>query len=133
MFIANLVLPPGSQSVILKYVDDTKILRRIRGLEDVLDLQADLEHLFSWQVANNMSWNDKKFLAIRMGAKPELWEASVLLTPDTSPIPVVPEVKDLGILIDNKASFKPQRMAALKKVRAKSGWVLHTFTSSRDG
>ena len=120
VFISDLSLPTGSQSMILKYVDDTKILRRIRGLDDVLDLQADLEHLFRWQEANNMAWNGNKFQAIRMGGRPNLWETTVLLTPDSSPIPVVPVVKDLGILVDDRASFKPQRTAALAKVKAKA-------------
>ena len=76
-----------------------------------------------------MSWNDKKFLSLRMGAKPEVWETSVLLSPDCSPIPSVEEVKDLGILIDRKASFKPQRAKVLRKVMARAGWVTRTFKS----
>ena len=129
IFIGDLVLPDGSQAVLLKYVDDTKVMRRIQGMEDVLSLQADLEHLFGWQVANNMAWNSTKFQALRMGGKPSLWDSTVLLTPDSSPIPTVHQAKDLGILVDDRMYFKPQRQAAIAKVKAKSGWVLRTFRS----
>ena len=92
-------------------------------------LQQDLNELYRWQEANNMSWNGPKFQAVRMGGKPTLKETTVLLDPDSSPIPAVPVVKDLGILIDDQSSFKPQRMAVLAKVKAKAGWVLRTFSS----
>ena len=59
IFIADLVLPGGSLSLLLKYVDDTKVIRQVRGMDDIVDLQADLEALFTWQRENNMSWNGK--------------------------------------------------------------------------
>ena len=41
------------------------------------------------------------------------------------------KVKDLGVLIDYEAQFKPQREKAIMKARSKAGWVLRTF-STRD-
>ena len=64
IFISDLVLPGGSQSLLLKYVDDTKVIRHVRGVEDILDLQTDLEALFKWQSENNMSSLPKFILDI---------------------------------------------------------------------
>ena len=99
----------------------------MRGEDDILALQADLESLFSWQRDNNMSWNGKKFVAIRMGPNMDLIDSTVLLTPETDPIPEKEEARDLGIMMDRWGSFKPQRALVVSKVRAKASWVLRTF------
>ena len=119
IFIGDMVLPSGSGSLLLKYVDDTKLLRRIRGQEDVLDLQRDLETLFTWQETNNMSWNGAKFQALRMGPLTNIKDSTVLLTPETEPIPVMQAVKDLGVMVDDRGDFKVQRASAVKKVKAR--------------
>ena len=64
-----------------------------------------------------------------MGPREDLSEETVLLTPNTDPIPVKEEVRDLGILMDSRCSFKPQRTLVIKKVKAKATWVLWTFRS----
>ena len=40
---------------------------------------------------------------------------------------VLEEVKDLGVIIDTKCSFKPQRALVILKVKRKASWVLRTF------
>ena len=35
--------------------------------------------------------------------------------------------KDLGVLIDDKADFRPQRWAVAAKTASKAAWVLRTF------
>ena len=111
-------------------MDDTKLLKAINTLEDVEDLQANLDSLYAWQEANNMAWNGSKFQALRMGAIPSLIQDSILFTPNMEePIEVVEEAKDLGVIIDNKMSFKAQRAKAQSKASQKAGWVLRTFST----
>ena len=38
-------------------------------------------------------------------------------------------VRDLGILMDNKLNFKAQRSKVISKANQKAGWVLRTFKS----
>ena len=55
----------GLNSDVFIYVDDTKILKRIRNVEEVLELQLDLFKLHHWGQNNGMVYNDDKFVAIR--------------------------------------------------------------------
>ena len=127
VFIGDLSLPDGSLSTILKYVDDTKLIRKIRTMEDVVALQGDLDHLFKWQRDNNMEWNGKKFVAIRMGPNHHLIDSTSLFTPSFDPITVCDSTRDLGVLVDSQGSFKAQRSAVVRKVKGKAAWVLRTF------
>ncbi len=132
VFIADLGvdLAPGSTSKVLKYVDDTKVIWWVKSPRDVEALQEDLNLLYSWQARNNMEWNAGKFLGLRMGAIPSIWEDTLLFTPNFSePIPSTEEAKDLGIIMDDKANFGPQRAKASAKAKAKASWVLWTFMS----
>ena len=132
IFIADLGegLPSGSTTMLLKYVDDSKAIQKIASLEDVERLQDSLNVLYDWQQTNNMQWNGSKFVAVRMGPRVHLKTDTLLFTPDYSdPIEVKGNTRDLGVLVDSEADFRPQRLAVIKKVRAKSAWALRTFRS----
>ena len=76
-----------------------------------------------------MGWNNSKFKELRIGINRNL-EDCLLFTPGHENV-LVPEqnVKDLGVLIDYRLSFKDQRDRVLKKARNKTSWVLRTFKS----
>ena len=63
---------PSEGASILKYVDDTKALKKVSKEDDMSDLQDDLEKLYAWQEANNMASNSSKFLMPRMSHKTTL-------------------------------------------------------------
>jgi ribonuclease P/MRP protein subunit RPP40 len=131
IFIADLGsdLGPGG-SALLKYVDDTKLVREVSNSEEVEALQSDLEQLYKWQASNNMEWNATKFQVLRMGSNLPLKEITMLFTPDFgNPIEETPVVKDLGVQMDQWGSFKVQRAKANKKTLQKAGWVLRVFKS----
>jgi hypothetical protein len=130
-FIADLGgdLAVGS-SMILKYVDDTKLIKGVSSAEDIEAMQEDLESLYQWQQSNNMEWNSSKFQSLRMGNNRVLREESLLFTPDCGdPIEEMEHVKDLGVLMDRLGTFGPQRAKANAKAKQKAGWILRTFRS----
>jgi ribonuclease P/MRP protein subunit RPP40 len=130
-FIADLGgdLAMGS-SMILKYVDDTKVIKGVSSAEDMEALQDDLEKLYQWQQSNNMEWNGTKFQALRMGSNQTLREESLLFTPNfEDPIEEMELVKDLGVFMDRLGTFGPQRAKANAKAKQKAGWILRTFRS----
>jgi hypothetical protein len=130
-FIADLGgdLAMGS-SMILKFVDDTKLIKGVSSPDDIEALQDDLEKLYQWQEANNMEWNGSKFQALRMGSDRTLREESMLFTPNhDDPIEELDVVKDLGVLMDSLGTFGPQRAKANAKAKQKAGWILRTFRS----
>ena len=129
LFIGDLGITATDWDVqLLKYVDDTKALRAINTFENVESLQKAMNALYQWQDENNMSWNGAKFQLVRMGPKEDLKLDTLLFTPDfTDPIERVQSAKDLGIIMDEDASFLTQRHAAQLKTKNKASWVLRTF------
>jgi ribonuclease P/MRP protein subunit RPP40 len=128
IFISDLGgdLSPGA--VVLKFVDDTKLIARTKNEKEVEEVQADLDKLYNWQQENNMEWNDSKFQILRMGTNVDLRESTLLFTPDMGdPILESGHVKDLGVLMDAKGTFAAQRQGAVKKTSQKAGWILRTF------
>jgi ribonuclease P/MRP protein subunit RPP40 len=126
IFISDLGMDLGS--TVLKYVDDTKLIRGISDEQDVESLQADLEALYTWQSINNMDWNDSKFQALRMGPRTQLKEDTLLFSSNMKEvIDEVEEAMDLGIVMDSSGSFRAQRIKSAKKTSQKAGWVLRTF------
>ncbi len=131
LFISDLGkdLPASSASRLLKYVDDTKVIRKISSEADVEELQEDLNCLYKWQEEANMAWNDSKFVVLRMGPSAPIRESTHLFTPHYGGIIEEREVtRDLGIEVDNNCNFGPQRVKAIKKAKAKAAWILRTFS-----
>jgi ribonuclease P/MRP protein subunit RPP40 len=131
-FIADLGanLGPGS-ALILKYVDDTKVVKEVSSMKDIEALQEDLNMVYDWQVSNNMEWNGDKFQSLRIGHNITLRSKSMLFTPNYSdPIPEKEVVKDLGVLMERDGTFGLQRSIANAKAHQKAGWCLRTFKSS---
>ena len=77
-----------------------------------------------------MEWNGSKFVLVRMGPLSTIKEETILFTPGLGePILEQETTKDLGVLIDSKGDFRPQRVAVAAKTAAKAAWALRTFRS----
>ena len=65
-----------------------------------------------------MMWNGGKFVGIRLGPLANIREETMLFTPDMEePITIQEHTRDLGVLVNSNADFRPQRMAVIKKVK----------------
>ena len=121
------MLDPTKVAVILKYVDDTRLIFESRTEEDVICAQEMLNCIYAWQSYNNMQWNSTKFVRISMGSNVELKNVP-LFTPEYQDVIEQKEsTRDLGVIIDDSLRFASQRQAALLKARKKCGWVLRVF------
>ena len=112
------------------YVDDTKVKKGIKCEDDIEDLQADLDKLYTWAKENNMVYNGTKFQVIRYGRDEELKNNTNYFTENTSEIiERIENLRDLGVILSDDASFDDHIDKVVKKVRQKTGWVLRTFYS----
>lgn len=119
----------GLQNIILKYVDDSKIINSWRNEDDIISNQDVMDKLYPWAEMNNMSWHDLKYQVVRIGNS-DLIEETEILTPDYNElITRKPFVKDLGILVDRKVTFSEQVYKAVSKTNQKAGWIMQTFTN----
>ena len=66
----------------LKFVDDTKVIKGVKTEDDVEDFQTTLDKLYTWQVDNNMSFNASKFQLLRLGPNEDLKFDMVLFSND---------------------------------------------------
>ena len=77
-----------------------------------------------------MAFNSSKFEVLRYGSNTALKESTNYLTPGCEAIIEEKEnLRDLGIIMSNDASFSSHVEHVCKKVKQKCGWILRTFSS----
>lgn len=87
----------------LLFADDLKIFKAVKSLSDAESMQDDLDLVAEWCLANKMDLNVNKCFKISFTRSPNPVEFNyslrgILLNPCN-------EIKDLGIIFDNKMSF----------------------------
>ena len=78
-------------NTILKFVDDSKLLKEVSSLEDIATLQDDLDYIYKWTDLNHMRWNSLKFLMLSFGSNDIRSETNVF-APNLDEIIEVKEV-----------------------------------------
>ena len=116
-------------SFLSSFADDTRIGHGITSEEDMRQLQADLNSVYSWAVNNNMEFNSEKFEFIRYSpsrrepAAPGMEYHSNIGTP----IKRQQYLRDLGVTISQDATFSQYISEKICKMKSKISWVLRTF------
>ena len=75
----------------------TRVIARVRGLQDTLDLQNDLQTIYQWSSTNNAQFNAEKFECMRYGYNEEIETTTSYLSNTGSQIKNSDAVKDLGV------------------------------------
>ena len=91
-------------------------------------LQNDLHELYKWADTNNMKFNDNKFELLRYGKEQEIKSATTYKSYDDS-IDDKEQVRDLGIMMSNTATFTLHVRNIVKQARDKMRWALRVFQS----
>jgi hypothetical protein len=114
------------------FADDTRITKAVKTEEEAALLQEDLETLYTWAIDNNMAFNGSKFEVLRFGKNQELKDNTNYLTPEAEDLIEVKDVlRDLGIMVNDKANFEDHIDKVCAQVNQKAGWILRTFTCRR--
>ncbi|CAM4521747.1 unnamed protein product [Lepidochelys olivacea] len=125
LFITD--LGTKSESVLIKFADDTK-LGGIANLEKDRDiLQEDLDDLVNWSNSNRMKFNSEKCKVMHLGINNKNFSYKL----GTHQLEVTEEEKDLGILVDHRMTMSRQCDMAVKKANAVLGCIRRGI-SSRD-
>ncbi|CAM4380368.1 unnamed protein product [Caretta caretta] len=125
LFITDLGTKSGS--VLIKFVDDTK-LEGIANLERDRDIiQEDLDDLVNWSNSNRMKFNSEKCKDMHLGINNKNFSYNL----GTHQLEVTEEEKDLGVLIDHRMTMSRQCDMAVKKANAVLGCSRRGI-SSRD-
>ena len=91
-------------------------------------MTAGLETIYQWSNENNMIFNGTKFEVLKYGKNENLKDDFNYLTPNAEYVIERKEVvRDLGIMMNDKATFDDHISKVCAKVTQKAGWVLRTF------
>ncbi|CAM5166439.1 unnamed protein product [Eretmochelys imbricata] len=125
LFITDLGTKSGS--VLIKFVDDTK-LGGIANTERDQDIKLeDLDDLVNWSNSNRMKFNSEKCKVMHLGMNNKNFCCKL----GTHHLEVTEEEKDLGVLFDHRKTMSCQCDMAVKKANAALGCIRQGI-SSRD-
>ena len=113
------------------FADDTRIMASITNENDVETMQADLEKVYNWADMNNMQFNSNKFELLRYGKNDDLKLDTIYFSDDNDIIEEKEVLRDLGVQMNNKATFEDHITKVCQTVRQKSGWILRTFQTRK--
>ena len=111
-------------SLILKFADDTKLVREVSTLEERNKLIEDLSNVFKWSEDWQMHFNIDKCKVMHLGKKNignDYHMGGKLLE-------VVEEERDLGVIMSNKFKVDKQCVNAAKKANQILGLIYRTFS-----
>ena len=115
-------------STVRMFADDTRVIKYVSTEKDTEHFQEDLEKLYKWQKENNMMFNSTKFEVLRYGKDENLKNSCDYLTPDADGVIERKEkLRDLGIIMNDKAEFSDHVNNVCSKVNQKVGWILRSF------
>ena len=124
---ANNELNEKAATKILKFVDDSKLLKEINSIEDVEHLQDDLDVIYRWADDNHMRWNAQKFQMLRFGPGEVRFNTNIFAPHMEDVIESKEVVRDLGILIDDSMCYTSHIKKVISKVNNMTSWALRTF------
>lgn len=105
------------------FADDTKIILPIKSHEDCLRLQNDINNAYTFFEANFLNLNINKTKSISFHKnKCKIHHVYHINNLD---IEKVYEIKDLGIILDEKLSFKNHIDYVTNKAKSRLAWVKH--------
>ena len=110
------------------FADDTRVAGGVSEEEDVEMFQDEINKIYRWQASNNMRFNSDKFELLRFGNNIELKESTSYFSPDMADIIEEKDsLRDLGITMNNKLTFRDHIDGISHKLKMKSSWLLRSF------
>ena len=111
-------------SLILKFADDTKLVREVSTLEERNKMIEDLSNIFKWSENWQMHFNIEKCKVMHLGNKNNCNEYHM----GGKLLEEVEEEKDLGVIMSNKFKVDKQCVKVAKKANQVLGMIYRTFT-----
>lgn len=110
----------GTECKLLSFADDTKFMRRITHSNDIMELQGVIDRACKWFRDNKIILNTAKTYHVSY-ARTIQRKITTLYFIGTEEIETKTEMRDLGILFDNKLTFKAHATLIEARTRAMKG------------
>ena len=121
----NDIINVVKNSKILLYIDDLKLYKKINNENDLQLLNDDLQRIIEWNKLNGLEFNEDKCRVMIFSKK--LKNSNFKFYIANHELEYVYDIKDLGIIFDNKLSFKNHIQYIISKAK-KSLWMLKQYT-----
>ncbi len=109
-------------SYILLYADDIKLHKEFKTQEDSELLQQDLDKLANWSIENCLPFNIKKCESITFTRK---WNPfSFIYKTEGKQLIKVTEVRDVGVLLDSRLTFRSHILKIFVKSKQMLGFTI---------
>ena len=116
-------------TVISKFADDTKLIRKVNAEEDSIILQSEINSLHEWSLEWQMIFNSSKCKVMHFGRKnPQVCYTMNGYAPGGTVLETVNEEKDLGVIIHTSLKPSKQCANAVKKANMVLGQMSKAFT-----
>lgn len=115
----------------LLYADDLKIFRKVDSINDALSLQDDLNKLSLWCKRNSLDLNIQKCKCMSFHRKRSL-AVSFNYSINDIFLERVDEIRDLGILFDEKITFTKHIDSSVAKAFSMLGFVMRICAEFRN-
>jgi hypothetical protein len=115
------------ENIASMFADDTRLMGKVKVEADVESLQKDLDRVYEWADSNNMKFNSTKFEVLRYGKNEEMKFGTMYFSADDDLIEEKDVLRDLGVQMNNKATFDDHIIKVCQTVKQKSGWILRKF------
>ena len=110
---------------VLKFADDTKLIKKIACQEDIDSLQEDLHKLYNWSEDWQMLFNVSKCKSVHFGFNNTRHQYVL----GDEVIQSAKEEKDLGIIIQDTLAVSKQVAKAVKTANTVLGTIRRTITN----
>lgn len=114
----------------LFYADDLKLFSAVKSLNDCLSLQSNVNRLSKWCDSNRLNLNADKCFFINFSNKKSPLNHSYLL--NNVQITQTNEIKDLGVLFDNKLKFDRHVDVVVRQASRNLGFLMRSTKGFSD-
>ena len=122
--VSRINLSTGAELIL--YADDILLYKRIKTLEDYVELQQDIDLLFHWAQNNTMAFNTSKckYMIVSRKHKPSLPPTLCL---GSTPLERVHMYKYLGVILTSNLSWSEHINSVCMKARKLIGVLFRRF------
>lgn len=120
----NKVAPCFRSSEFLLFADDLKMFKVIANPNDSVALQRDLDEFVAWSRNNGMLINTSKCYVMRFSRRQEKTDFNYHIEGKT--LTVADNIKDLGIIFDERLTFVPQIDSMVNRSLGMLGFIRRT-------
>lgn len=133
ILILDIATNVSRETKVGSFADDTRVSRGMKSTADPIQLQEDLQTVYTWAEEVNMVFNGDKFECLRYWPNEDIgnvFKAEFIYTdPKGEKIVEKDSLRDLGVEMSSNLSFSIHINKITTSCRKLTGWALRTFRS----